>query len=294
MRWPPYKHIFFDCDSTLTSVEGIDELADLAGKGVRVGILTDAAMNGDLALEDIYAKRLKALKPTRGQVVKIRQIYKQNMVQDAAELIAALQHLGHHVYIISGGLAEPVIEFGLFLGVPRENIRAVGLQYNALSGNWWQHLDSKPNASERYLSYTEDGLTISDGKAQIVKELVGDQVGRSLLIGDGVSDLLAGSVVDLFVGFGGVVKRERVAQEAPVFIEFDSLAPLLGLAAGPVAVHSLQDTIHQPIVEKANKLISMGVIKFQNEQFKNKFHLAWNRAYQTIHSGSDRGSTKNS
>lgn len=287
MRWPPYKHIFFDCDSTLTSVEGIDVLADLAGKGTRVGILTDAAMNGELALEEIYAKRLKALKPTRGQVVQVRQIYKQNIVQDAAELIAALQYLDHEVYIISGGLAEPVVEFGLYLGVPRQNIRAVGLQYNALSGTWWQHLDENPNASERYLSYTEGGLTISDGKAQIVEELVGNQTGKTLLIGDGVSDLLAGTVVDLFVGFGGVVKRSKVAQEAPVFIESDSLAPLLGLAAGPYAAHHLQGTIHQPILEKANKLISMGVINFQDEQSKNKFHSAWSTAYKTIHSGTD-------
>jgi phosphoserine phosphatase len=287
MRWPPYKHIFFDCDSTLTTVEGIDVLADLAGKGVRVSILTEAAMNGDLALEDIYAKRLKALKPTRGQIVKIRQIYKQNIVQDAAKLIAALQYLGHHVYIISGGLAEPVVEFGLYLGVPRQNIRAVGVQYNALAGNWWQRLDDYPNASERYMSHTEDGLTVSDGKAQIVKELLGDQAGRTLLIGDGVSDLLAGSVVDLFVGFGGVVKRPRVAQEAPVFIESESLAPLLALAAGPVATPYLRDTIHHPILEKASQLLSMGVIKFQNEQLENKFHLAWNTTHQTIHSGTD-------
>jgi phosphoserine phosphatase len=287
MRWPPYKHVFFDCDSTLTTVEGIDVLADLAGKGLRVSILTEAAMNGDLALEDIYAKRLKALKPTRGQIVKIRQIYKHNIVQDAAQLIAALQCLGHQVYIISGGLAEPVIEFGLYLGVPRHHIRAVGVQYNALSGSWWQRLDERPNAAERYMSHTEDGLTVSDGKAQIVKELLGDQPGRTLLIGDGVSDLLAGSVVDLFVGFGGVVKRPRVAREAPVFIESRSLAPLLSLAAGPIAAHYLRGTVHQPLLEKANSLLSMGVIKFQNEQLENKFHLAWNTTYQTIHSGTD-------
>ena len=287
MRWPPYKHIFFDCDSTLTTVEGIDVLADLAGKGLRVSILTEAAMNGDLALEDIYAKRLKALKPTRGQIVKIRQIYKQNVVQDTAELIAALQFLGHQVYIRSGGLADPVIEFGLYLGVPRENIRAVGVQYNALTGSWWQHLDERPNAAERYMSHTEDGLTVSDGKAQIVKELLGDQSGRTLLVGDGVSDLLAGSVVDLFVGFGGVVKRPRVAQESPVFIESESLAPLLALAAGPIAAPYLRDTIHQPLLEKANKLLSMGVINFQNEQLKNKFHMAWDTTYQAIHSGTD-------
>lgn len=287
MRWPPFKHIFFDCDSTLTTVEGIDVLADLAGKGLRVSILTEAAMNGDLALEDIYAKRLKALKPTRGQIVKIKQIYKHHVVQDAAQLIAALQYLGHKVYIISGGLAEPVIEFGLFLGVPRENIRAVGVQYNALSGNWWQHLDERPNAAERYMSHTEDGLTVSDGKAKIVKELLGDQPGRTLLVGDGVSDLLAGSVVDMFVGFGGVVKRPRVAREAAVFIESESLAPLLALASGPFAAHHLQDSIHQSLLEKTNNLLSMGVINFQNEQLKNKFHMAWSTAYQTIHSGTD-------
>jgi phosphoserine phosphatase len=137
------------------------------------------------------------------------------------------------------------------------------------------------------LSQTEDGLTVSDGKAQIVKELLGDQSGRTLLVGDGVSDLLAGSVVDLFVGFGGVVKRPRVAQESPVFIESESLAPLLALAAGPIAAPYLRDTIHQPLLEKANKLLSMGVINFQNEQLKNKFHMAWNTTHQTIHSGTD-------
>jgi phosphoserine phosphatase len=287
MRWPPYKHIFFDCDSTLTTVEGIDVLAELAGKGWRVSVLTEAAMNGDLALEEIYAKRLQALKPTRGQIQAIRQVYKQNIVREAAELISALQSLGHQVYIISGGLAEPVIEFGVYLGVPRQNIRAVGVEYDALSGDWWQHLDERPNVSERYLNFTENGLTVSDGKAQIVKELLGNQSGRTLLIGDGVSDLLAGSVVDLFVGFGGVVRRPRVAREAPIFIESDSLAPLLALAAGPVALHYLQGTEHQTILEKTNQLISMGVIKFQDEQLKDKFHQAWNHTYQTIYSRSN-------
>ncbi|MCI0393722.1 MAG: hypothetical protein L0322_02130, partial [Chloroflexi bacterium] len=122
MRWPPFEHIFFDCDSTLTAVEGIDALAQAAGKGWRVSVLTEAAMNGDLDLEEIYAKRLRAVNPTRGQIQTIRQVYKARAVSDAAEVIAALQALGLKVYIISGGLAEPVVEFGLYLGVPRENI----------------------------------------------------------------------------------------------------------------------------------------------------------------------------
>ena len=72
MRWPPYRHVFFDCDSTLTAVEGIDVLAQNAGKGWRIKVLTDAAMNGELDLEQVYGKRLAAIRPTRSQVIAIR------------------------------------------------------------------------------------------------------------------------------------------------------------------------------------------------------------------------------
>ncbi|MBK9049634.1 MAG: hypothetical protein IPL78_01560 [Chloroflexi bacterium] len=145
MRWPPYHHIFFDCDSTLTTVEGIDMLAEAKGKKWRVEVLTKAAMDGDLDLQEVYGKRLEAVKPTRQQIHDIRQVYKHHIVEDAAALITTLQFLGHQVYIISGGLAEPVIEFGLYLGVPRENIRAGGVAYNQLTGDWWQALpDTAP------------------------------------------------------------------------------------------------------------------------------------------------------
>ena len=59
MRWPHYEHVFFDCDSTLTAVEGIDVLAESAGKGQRVAVLTQAAMDGHVDLEDVYEKRLR-------------------------------------------------------------------------------------------------------------------------------------------------------------------------------------------------------------------------------------------
>lgn len=118
MRWPPFEHIFFDCDSTLTTVEGIDILAEKVGKRRRVEILTQAAMDGAIDLEDIYKKRLTTLKPTRQQVLDLRHDYKRNMVEDAARVVAALQALGHKVYIISGGLAEPVAEFGISLVSP--------------------------------------------------------------------------------------------------------------------------------------------------------------------------------
>lgn len=274
MRWPHYDHIFFDCDSTLTAVEGIDVLAELVGKKRRVEVLTQAAMDGDLDLEEVYAKRLRAVNPTRRQIQDVRRSYKRHVVEDAARVISALQALGHEVYIISGGLAEPVQEFGIYLGVPRDHIRAVGVTYNRLSGQWWEH---DHYGDERYLQYEEGALTVSDGKAQIVHELLKTRRGRALLVGDGSSDLLAGRAVDLFVGYGGVVSRPRVLAEAPAFIHTRSLAPLLPLAGGPAALRLLStwSMLYQTLSTKAQYLIKTGAVTFNDEQLDEKFRRAF-------------------
>ncbi|MDX1662174.1 MAG: HAD-IB family phosphatase [Candidatus Promineifilaceae bacterium] len=279
MRWPPYQHIFFDCDSTLTAVEGIDALADFAGKGWRVEVLTRAAMEGNLDLSQVYEKRLQAVKPTRGQIARVRQIYKQHVVADAAAVIAALQYLNHKVYIISGGLAEPVEEFGVYLGVPRSHIRAVGVQYDELSGAWWRSDGKTQVDRQRYLEYQAGALTISNGKAEIVRELLGEQRGRALLIGDGVSDMLAASAVDLFVGFGGVVQRERVLAEAPSFLHSSSLAPLLMLATGPAMTHALLRSPHAATARSALDKVKEGAVTFQDERLRAKFQQACEAVY---------------
>jgi len=275
MRWPHYEHVFFDCDSTLTTVEGIDVLAESAGKRWRVEVLTLAAMDGELDLEEIYAKRLRAVKPTHQQIRDIRRAYKQHIVEDARETVAILQELGHQVYIISGGLLEPVREFGVFLGVPAEHIRAVTVTYNELSGEWWAGGD------EQYMTFDDGALTVSDGKAEIVRELLAGKRGRSLLVGDGYSDLLASEAVNLFAGFGGVAARQRVSQEAPVFLNSSSIAPILAIASGPAALLRLNETPHAALGQKALTLIKSDAISFNDERYKQRFVSALNATSRT-------------
>ena len=283
MRWPPYEHVIFDCDSTLTAVEGIDILAESLGKGWRVSVLTQAAMDGEIELNDVYEKRLRTLKPTRGQIWALRHVYKRNVVPDAREVISLLQTQGHSIYIVSGGLHEPVAEFGVYLGVPRENIQAVGIDFDSLSGNWWQQLEENENVDQRYSGQSEQLLTLSAGKAQIIEGLLANKSGRSLLIGDGVSDLLASSAVDLFVGYGGVTSRPRVAQEAEIFITSKSLAPLVAIAAGPALLHLNANAIESEMLKTASRLIHEGAIKFKDEQVEKKFQAAYEGPYKAIH-----------
>lgn len=274
MRWPPYKHIFFDCDSTLSTIEGIDVLARMAGKQDEIERLTNLAMDGHIDLEDVYAKRLRAIEPTSQQIAAIRQAYKRTVVEDAEAVIALLKAMGCEVYIISGGLYLPVLEFGVSLGVSAENIRAVHVNYDQLSGNWWQGNGQQP---QRFLNFDKGPLTISDGKADIVCELLNGRTERALLIGDGNSDFRASRAVDLFVGFGGVVARQQVQAKAPAFIHSASLAPLLALALGPGLLNTHNNNV--ALSTKAYDLIDQGAITFNDDKLKTRF----NRAYQAVY-----------
>ena len=88
---------------------------------------------------------------------------------------------------------------------------------------------------------------MSEGKEEIVHELLGDAPGASLLVGDGTSDLLASEAVDLFVGFGGVAARPKVEAGAPVFVRTSTLSPVLPLAAGPSAMMKLEETSYRAL-----------------------------------------------
>ncbi|HVU13181.1 MAG TPA: HAD-IB family phosphatase [Phototrophicaceae bacterium] len=282
-RWTSFDLIFFDCDSTLSAIEGIDELARFKGKEWRVGVLTQKAMDGDLDLAEVYGKRLQAIRPTRGQLKAIEERYWQELVPDAREVVAALQFLGKQVFIISGGLAEPVRGFGARLGVAPENIRAVELEYNQLSGDWWRYYEPQTQTKQTYLDYNEGPLTVSSGKSAIVRELASNKPGRKMMIGDGSSDLAARPVVDLFVGFGGVVARQKVRDGADVFVESRSLAPILPLAAGPAAYARVIDTPHQAVFDRGLQILLGSEVTIQAEELRTAFEQAFAQRKDETH-----------
>ncbi|NWF70422.1 MAG: HAD-IB family phosphatase [Chloroflexi bacterium] len=276
-RWLSFDLIFFDCDSTLSAIEGIDELARLKGKEWRVSLLTQKAMDGDLDLREVYGKRLQAIRPTRGQLKEIEERYWQTIVPDALQVIGALRFLSKQVFIISGGLAEPVRGFGKRLGVPPENIRAVELEYNELAGEWWRYHEHSTRANQTYMDYDEGPLTVSSGKPDVVRELAGQKAGRRLMVGDGTSDLATRAVVDLFVGFGGVVAREKVKNGAEMFISSESLAPILPIAAGPAGYARVIGTPYQAVFEKGIALAFGAGLTIRSSEMDETFRSAFGR-----------------
>ena len=233
--WTIFNNIIFDCDSTLSTVEGIDELAHITGSDQDIAFLTKKAMEGDIPLESVYGQRLKTVNPTQDQVRQIAKIYRDNVVPNAKEVIHALQTLGLNVFIVSGGLIQPILDFGVWLGVPRSHIFAVGMEYDQLAGEWWRYWEQPggQNSRAQYMVYETNPLAGAGGKNRIIASQVRKvHEGRTMLIGDGRSDLEASSEVDLFVGFGGAVYRKPVAEASLVYIHKLSLASILPLALG--------------------------------------------------------------
>src|SRR5215218_3663604 len=93
-----YRFVFFDVDSTLVTIEGIDVLANGNPEIVR---LTEAAMNGEIALDEVYGRRLEIIKPTLADVERLGERYTQSLVDGAEETIATLQRAGADVDIVT-------------------------------------------------------------------------------------------------------------------------------------------------------------------------------------------------
>ena len=65
---PRGKLLFIDCDSTLSTIEGIDELARAKGDEVfaQVVELTNAAMNGEVPISEVFPRRMRMISSRQG------------------------------------------------------------------------------------------------------------------------------------------------------------------------------------------------------------------------------------
>ena len=209
---PPFDVICFDCDSTLTTLEGIDELAVRAGIADKIIPLTTAAMDGTLTIDQVYAKRLELIRPDAAALAWVGQRYVEEIVPGAKETIRRLTALGKPVHIISGGLLQPVLDIAMALGVPSDRVHAVPVMLDA-SGNYSGFDETSPLAKK-------------GGKATVCRS-IGERYGRVALVGDGVTDLEARDGGAAVIGFGGVVSRPLVQAGADVFFTAADLTAVL-------------------------------------------------------------------
>ena len=208
------KLILFDCDSTLSAIEGIDELARARGPQVfaEIEAMTTAAMEGKISVEDIFARRLAIIKPRRADVAAVGRLYVERVEPTARATVAQLKAAGWTPVILSGGFHQAIEPLAAHLGIAR--LEAVDLYFDA-AGEYSGYAANYPT-------------TRSGGKPALIAALKSELApSRTVMVGDGVSDLEAKPAVDLFVGFGRYFERSKVKAEARAYIH--SLAELPAL-----------------------------------------------------------------
>src|SRR5690242_10076384 len=93
----PFDAIVFDCDGTLSAIEGIDELAKSNGVAEKVESLTANAMKHTGLNVEIYRTRLDLVRPRYEQVIALGQHYFQHQVPHVSHVIQLLSRLNKAV-----------------------------------------------------------------------------------------------------------------------------------------------------------------------------------------------------
>lgn len=210
----PIDAVVFDCDGTLSSIEGIDELAEANGVGAEVKKLTEEAMGHSGINPQLYRQRLALVLPTAQQVKALGEDYFLHKTADLLTVLQVLTDLGKAVYVVSAGLFPAVAGFARRLNLLESHVFAVNVYFND-SGNYLDFDHHSP-------------LVLADGKRYIVQELQ-KRHPRLVYVGDGLNDLATQDIVTRFVGYGGAYYRENIRQMCQYYITEPSMLPLLHL-----------------------------------------------------------------
>ena len=198
-----------DMDSTMITVECIDELADYAGIKPQIAAVTEAAMRGELDFESALDARVALLKGLDEGVIAQCLAERVTIMPGAVALIRTMKARGATTILVSGGFtrfAEPVAET---IGFDRAIANRLEIADGALSG-----LVAKP-------------IVGSDTKERTLLEAAADlglPPEATLAVGDGANDLAMIRRAGLGVAYHA---KPIVAAAAAARIDHNDLTALL-------------------------------------------------------------------
>ena len=206
-----YGLICFDMDSTLITIECIDELADFAGKKAEVSAVTESAMRGEIDYRESLRRRLALLAGLDARV--LARVYGERLLlsEGARELLAAAQAAGLRTAILSGGFTYFTERLRIELGFDFATSNELEISGGKLTGKVLGDIVDA-QAKAHHLNRLRDELGLRQ-----------DQV---IAVGDGANDLLMMAEAGLSVAFHA---KPATREKASVAINFGGLDSLLNL-----------------------------------------------------------------
>jgi D-3-phosphoglycerate dehydrogenase len=214
--------LVFDFDSTLVSVEGLDELfartlVGAADEGARLAAfreITDLGMAGQLTAEESLARRLAVLDADRKQVRSVGEAIREFVTPSVARHRDFFKENRDRIYVLSGGFEELIHPTLEVLDIPNERLLAHRFLYDE---------------RDRIVGLDPDTAVARGGKPGALRTMPRSEA-PLWAIGDGATDLELRTLglVDRFVAFTENRSREPVVAKADaVARSMDDLLTLL-------------------------------------------------------------------
>lgn len=203
--------ICFDMDSTLITIECIDELADFAGKKAEVSAVTEAAMRGEIDYRESLRRRLALMAGLDARV--LARVFGERLLLSpgARELLEACQQAGLRTAILSGGFTYFTERLRIELGFDFATSNELEISGGKLTGRVVGDIIDA-NAKAQHLARLRDELGLR--KEQVIA------------VGDGANDLLMMAEAGLSVAYHA---KPATRAKADISINFGGLDSLLAL-----------------------------------------------------------------
>lgn len=217
----PAKLFLADMDSTMITVECIDELADYAGLKKEVSAVTEAAMRGELDFEAALRQRVALLEGMKTDVLDACYREKVKYSPGAHRAVQTMSQHRTYCALVSGGFTFFTQRVAAHLGFHEHRANVLEERDGYLTGNV---LDPISNASTKL-----HALQTHQNRLEINKA-------RSLAVGDGANDIPMLQAAGLGVAYRAKPKTKAAVDCAIDHTDLTTLLYFQGIAASD---HSL-------------------------------------------------------
>ena len=203
------KLLVADMDSTMITVECIDELADYAGIKPQIAAVTEAAMRGELDFAAALDARVALLNGLEASAIDRCLAERVTIMAGAKTLVRTMKARGAETILVSGGFTRFADPVAAAIGFDRAIANVLEIDGDALAGTVGRPIVDS-STKER---------TLVEARARL--DLAADQ---TLAVGDGANDLAMIRLAGLGVAYHA---KPIVAQAAAARIDHGDLTALL-------------------------------------------------------------------
>jgi phosphoserine phosphatase len=204
--------VVMDMDSTLITIECIDEIADMQGLKPEVAAITEAAMRGEIDFAESLRRRVALLEGLDEHALQRVYDERLKLTPGAETLLAALKSHGIRTLLVSGGFVFFTERLKARLGLDYTSANTLEIAHGKLTGRVsGKILDAQGKA---------DSLVKTRDELQLRPEQV-------IAIGDGANDLKMMARAGISIAYHAKPVVRDQADYALNFVSLDGLVNLL-------------------------------------------------------------------